>query len=155
MRHKLWHSLADVKRGRVTAASCAESAAGRVQTWKRICEASRNEFNAIYERLGVRLTWRGESFYNPQLRPLVEELQERGVAEESQGALVTSPAPAFCPDLVYCGMQQDHQLVVALPGRARALWGLPCSTTGCACPWYQSAIDRISARPCLLQDAAG
>ncbi len=61
-----------------------------MQTWKRICEASRNEFYAIYERLDVRLLWRGESYYNPQLRPLVEELQERGIAEESEGALVSS-----------------------------------------------------------------
>lgn len=59
-----------------------------VQTWKRICEASRNEFDAIYQRLDVRLVWRGESFYNPRLKPLVEELIERGLAEESEGAKV-------------------------------------------------------------------
>ena len=47
-----------------------------LQTWKRICEASRDEFYAIYERLDVRLLWRGESYYNPQLRPLVEELHD-------------------------------------------------------------------------------
>lgn len=58
------------------------------QTWKRICEASRNEFDAIYQRLDVRLVWRGESFYNPRLKPLVEELIESGVAEESEGAMV-------------------------------------------------------------------
>lgn len=59
-----------------------------MQTWKRICEASRNEFNAIYQRLDVKLLWRGESFYNPMLRPLVEELEERGIAEDSDGAKV-------------------------------------------------------------------
>jgi arginyl-tRNA synthetase len=58
------------------------------QAWKRICEASRREFQAIYDRLGVRLTERGESAYNPLLRPLVEELQERGIAEDSDGAKV-------------------------------------------------------------------
>ncbi|CAL8469338.1 g8879 [Coccomyxa elongata] len=58
------------------------------ETWKRICEASRNEFDAIYQRLDVRLVWRGESFYNPRLTPLVEELIERGIAEESEGAMV-------------------------------------------------------------------
>jgi len=67
-----------------------------VQTWKRICEASRNEFDAIYKRLDVRLLWRGESFYNPMLRPLVEELEERGIAEESDGALVNFPALVYC-----------------------------------------------------------
>lgn len=59
-----------------------------MQTWKRICEASRDEFDAIYQRLDVKLLWRGESFYNPMLRPLVEELEERGIAEDSDGAKV-------------------------------------------------------------------
>ena len=66
-----------------------------MQTWKRICEASRNEFDAIYKRLDVRLLWRGESFYNPMLRPLVEELEERGIAEESDGALVSFPTLVY------------------------------------------------------------
>lgn len=61
---------------------------GVSQTWKRICEASRNEFDAIYQRLDVRLVWRGESFYNPRLTPIVEELIERAIAEESEGAMV-------------------------------------------------------------------
>lgn len=82
----------DIHGTSVSSAVDAQPSVACVQTWKRICEASRNEFYAIYERLDVRLLWRGESFYNPQLRPLVEELQERGIAEESQGALVRSPA---------------------------------------------------------------
>ena len=60
-----------------------------MQTWRRICEASRNEFDAIYQRLGVHILWRGESFYNPVLKSLVEELIERGIAEDSDGAQVT------------------------------------------------------------------
>jgi arginyl-tRNA synthetase len=63
---------------------------GREQTWKQICEASRNEFDAIYKRLDVKLIWRGESFYNPRLRPLVDELVERGIAEDSDGAMVAT-----------------------------------------------------------------
>ena len=58
------------------------------QAWKRICEASRREFQAIYDRLGVRLIERGESSYNPALRPLVEDLCARGIAEDSDGAKV-------------------------------------------------------------------
>ena len=45
-------------------------------------------FSAIYARLGVTLQERGESFYNPRLRGVVEELQEMAVAEESEGAIV-------------------------------------------------------------------
>jgi arginyl-tRNA synthetase len=36
--------------------------------WRSICAASRKEFAAIYDRLGVTLTERGESFYNPMLK---------------------------------------------------------------------------------------
>ena len=55
--------------------------------WKRICDASRREFEAIYSRLGVTLTERGESFYNPMLKNVVDELKERGIAELSEGAM--------------------------------------------------------------------
>ncbi|GAB4821599.1 hypothetical protein N2152v2_008645 [Parachlorella kessleri] len=55
--------------------------------WERICDASRREFQKIYDRLGVTLTERGESFYNPMLAPTVDDLLERGVAEESEGAI--------------------------------------------------------------------
>lgn len=65
-----------------------------VDAWKRICEASRREFDAIYQRLGVTIRERGESFYNPRLAPLVEELLASGVAEESDGAKVRHPRDA-------------------------------------------------------------
>ena len=42
----------------------------------------------MYARLGVRLEERGESFYNPMLPGLVQELMEQGIAEESEGAKV-------------------------------------------------------------------
>lgn len=58
------------------------------QAWQRICEASRREFDVIYQRLGVDIQERGESFYNPLLAPLVSEVMEAGVAEESDGAKV-------------------------------------------------------------------
>lgn len=56
------------------------------KAWMRICDASRQEFQKIYDRLGVTLTERGESFYNPMLKPVVDDLMERGVAEVSDGA---------------------------------------------------------------------
>ncbi|EFN53033.1 hypothetical protein CHLNCDRAFT_26194 [Chlorella variabilis] len=54
--------------------------------WQRICDASRREFQKIYDRLGVQLQERGESFYNPMLKPVVDDLMQRGIAEESDGA---------------------------------------------------------------------
>ena len=37
--------------------------------------------------MDIKLTEKGESFYNPYLKPLVEELIERKVAVESEGAI--------------------------------------------------------------------
>lgn len=42
--------------------------ADSLAAWSRICEASRREFEALYVRLGVTLSERGESFYNPMLK---------------------------------------------------------------------------------------
>eukprot|EP00887_Chlorella_sp_A99_P002749 scaffold6.g2749.t1 len=58
-----------------------------VLAWRRICGASRGEFQKIYDRLGVTLQERGESFYNPLLKGVVEDLLARGIAEESEGAI--------------------------------------------------------------------
>ena len=68
-----------------------------LQTWERICEASRNEFDQLYKRLDVSIVWRGESFYNPRLAPLVDQLMQQGVAEESDGAQARAhPYPISC-----------------------------------------------------------
>lgn len=57
-----------------------------LEAWKRICGASRQEFQRIYDRLGVVLQERGESFYNPMLQDTVDALAEQGLAVESDGA---------------------------------------------------------------------
>lgn len=58
-----------------------------VQAWKRICDASRREFEKIYTRLGVDIQERGESFYNPFLGEVVDDLLDRNIAEISEGAV--------------------------------------------------------------------
>lgn len=57
-----------------------------VKLWMAICEKSRAEFQGIYDLLGVSLTERGESYYNPMLQGLVQELEKRGAVVESEGA---------------------------------------------------------------------
>ncbi|MBX7243873.1 MAG: arginine--tRNA ligase, partial [Candidatus Sumerlaeaceae bacterium] len=57
--------------------------------WKQIVAESRLHYQPIYERLGVKLTEAdecGESFYNPMLAGIVEELKKSGIAVESEGA---------------------------------------------------------------------
>jgi arginyl-tRNA synthetase len=57
--------------------------------WQRCVEISTEEFSKVYDLLGVRFDYQlGESFYNPELPRVVQELQERGLAELSDGAVV-------------------------------------------------------------------
>ena len=55
--------------------------------WKALCAASRVEYQKIYDTLNIKgLVERGESFYNPYLNSVVQNLEEQGLAEESEGA---------------------------------------------------------------------
>jgi arginyl-tRNA synthetase len=56
--------------------------------WKKMGELSQHQFDTVYARLGVRFDHAlGESFYNPRLKAVVDELRCLGVAEEDQGAM--------------------------------------------------------------------
>lgn len=57
--------------------------------WKKFIELTLSEFNRIYKRLDVSFDlYRGESFYNDRLAGTVDLLKEKGLASESEGALV-------------------------------------------------------------------
>jgi len=52
-----------------------------------LCQLSRDEFQQIYDRLDINVKEVGESFYNPKLASLVNELKDAGHAVEDQGAM--------------------------------------------------------------------
>jgi arginyl-tRNA synthetase len=54
--------------------------------WKLICQISRQGFQQIYDLLNVKITERGESFYNPYLKDVVEELEKKHLVTVSDGA---------------------------------------------------------------------
>lgn len=56
------------------------------RAWKLLCDQSRREFQVIYDLLDIKLTERGESFYNPLLPAVVADLTELGLLVESDGA---------------------------------------------------------------------
>ena len=59
--------------------------------WNQFIAASINELQRIYRWLGVTLEKQdfiGESFYNSRLAGIVDELLQKGIAEESRGAIV-------------------------------------------------------------------
>lgn len=58
------------------------------KAWATICEISRKEFQKVYERLGVQLEEKGESFYNPYIPNVLDILRSKGLIEESEGAQV-------------------------------------------------------------------
>jgi arginyl-tRNA synthetase len=77
-----------------------ELQAGDPQTlrlWKLLVDESSRYFEAVYERLGVKLTaddQAGESMYNPLLADTMAELERLGLLVESEGALCVFP-PGF------------------------------------------------------------
>jgi len=63
--------------------------------WKETVELSWHEFEKLYDLLGIKFDERlGESAYNDALAPLCAELEKRGIARESDGALCI-----FFPDI--------------------------------------------------------
>ncbi len=57
--------------------------------WKWFCEISMKEFNRIYDRLDITFdSYKGESFYNDKMAPVVEEIREKGLLKESNGAQI-------------------------------------------------------------------
>jgi arginyl-tRNA synthetase len=56
--------------------------------WREMIRLSQKQFDEIYGRLGVKFDQTlGESFYNPKLRSLVDELLTKAIAQESEGAI--------------------------------------------------------------------
>ncbi|KAL7601737.1 arginine--tRNA ligase, cytoplasmic isoform X1 [Lactuca sativa] len=58
------------------------------KAWAQICEISRKGYEKVYQRLGVHLEEKGESFYNPYIPGTLDLLREKGLIEESEGAQV-------------------------------------------------------------------
>ncbi|OYP28960.1 arginine--tRNA ligase [Rhodopirellula sp. MGV] len=58
------------------------------QLWEQFLPHCKDEINRVYNRLNVSFDHTlGESFYHPMLRKTVDDLRERGLATESDGAI--------------------------------------------------------------------
>jgi arginyl-tRNA synthetase len=65
-----------------------------LRLWRILVGESLTYFDEVYRKLGVLLTRAdvvGESFYNPELQTVVEELRAAGLLVESEGALCVFP----------------------------------------------------------------
>lgn len=59
-----------------------------LKIWEKCVEVSKIGLQKIYDKLDITFDhWLGESFYNDKLQPLVDDLLERKIATESDGAV--------------------------------------------------------------------
>ncbi|MDD5141340.1 MAG: arginine--tRNA ligase [Verrucomicrobiales bacterium] len=59
-----------------------------ISIWQEMIRLSQIQFDTVYSRLGVKFDRAlGESFYNPQLGEVVNDLLQCGIARESEGAV--------------------------------------------------------------------
>lgn len=89
---------ADPARLEVARKATADLQAGRpgyVALWKHFVAVSEVGLQREYGSLGVEFDlWNGEASVDPLIAPMIEDLKARGVAEESEGALVVPVAQA-------------------------------------------------------------
>ncbi|NMB40343.1 MAG: arginine--tRNA ligase [Firmicutes bacterium] len=69
-----------------------------VQIWKNFRALSLEDFKRLYNFLGIQFdSYKGESFYNPLLEKTIRMAQEKGLAKESEGALIADLEPHGLP----------------------------------------------------------
>ena len=78
---------ATLDRARAELVSLQAGDAANLDIWREMIRLSQVQFESIYRRLGVKFDHTlGESFYQPRLQSVVDELMRRGIASESRGA---------------------------------------------------------------------
>ncbi|MGC8641046.1 MAG: arginine--tRNA ligase [Isosphaeraceae bacterium] len=69
--------------------------------WNQFMPHCLNSLETIYSRLGVRFdVILGESYYDPMLASVVDDLQKRGIAEQSEGAIVVFTPETKAPFII-------------------------------------------------------
>lgn len=60
-----------------------------IELWKWFVDISMKEFNRIYDRLNIKFdSYKGESFYNDKMAAVVDEIKEKNLLTESEGARI-------------------------------------------------------------------
>lgn len=69
-----------------------------ITLWKWFYDISIKEFERVYDKLGVKFDYyTGESFYNDKMAPVVQELKDKGLLTESNGAMIVDLEDAKMP----------------------------------------------------------
>ncbi|XP_053399886.1 arginine--tRNA ligase, cytoplasmic-like isoform X2 [Mercenaria mercenaria] len=56
-----------------------------MKAWNLICDVSRKEFKKVYDRLGITIVDRGESFYQELMKDVVRDLDDKGFTTVEDG----------------------------------------------------------------------
>jgi arginyl-tRNA synthetase len=68
--------------------------AEELELWKKFRELSLEEFNRVYDMLDIKFdSYAGESFYSDKMPRFIDELKEKGLLIESQGAQIVDLEP--------------------------------------------------------------
>ncbi|WP_078409513.1 arginine--tRNA ligase [Priestia abyssalis] len=91
------------------------------ELWDYFVRESLKEFKRMYEKLGVEFEYYlGESFYNDKMGAVVEELTEKGLLEESDGAYVVRLDEEEIPPCMI--LKSDGSTIYATRDLATALY---------------------------------
>jgi arginyl-tRNA synthetase len=72
-----------------------------VDYWNRFRQLSLENYALIYDLLGIKFEhFHGESHYNQMLDDVIELVQEKGIAKESEGALIVDLEPYNLPSVM-------------------------------------------------------
>lgn len=84
---KLFDEDADFKKqSQLQVVALQQGESESYKAWELICEISRQAYQEIYDLLDIRLNERGESFYNPFLSKVIEDLESKNLITVSDGA---------------------------------------------------------------------
>ncbi|HHV38730.1 MAG TPA: arginine--tRNA ligase [Tepidimicrobium sp.] len=60
-----------------------------LELWQWIRDVSLKEFNKVYDLLGIEFdSYTGESFYSDKMPRVIKEMEEKGLLQESEGAVI-------------------------------------------------------------------
>lgn len=68
-----------------------------IKAWNLICDVSREEFQKIYDCLGIHIIERGESFYQDRMDAVVKEFEDKGLVQMDEGRKIVFPPGCTVP----------------------------------------------------------
>lgn len=92
-----------------------------IALWKKFRESSLKEFQKVYDRLGVKFdSYNGEAFYNDKMDVVVQELKDKNLLTESNGAQVVNLDEYNMPPCII--LKSDGATIYATRDLAAALY---------------------------------